>query len=377
MNILHFTYSLSAGGRRNAIVNLASGLKKLAVTSYACSITSLTNSDSEFLQTCDFKDTYTLDAKGRYFAHKTALLKKLNTYCLNHNIDIVHTHDAASQILTALLCKKNATLAHVYTFHRSLSSDTAGLKNKARNFYANKFTNVITVGSNDRKNHIYENNIFLRNEKVKRIPFGIDTDIYQHSAESRSQLRSKYNINENDIVLGSIGHFGKEKGIDISIRSFHEIVKKSNNNVRLVILGKGNKEQTTYINNLIKQLALTENIILPGFDSSIAKWYSCFDILVHTPREEAFGLVLVEAMASGLPVVASRVGGIVDIVEHKITGYLAESGNIDQISAYTSSLIDSSEDRIHFGKSACKIASRKYSLSSFANEYLKIYQSLQ
>lgn len=376
MNILHFTYSLTSGGRRNAMINLAKGLELFDVNCYACSMTPLNSSDAEYLKHSSFKNYFSLDATGHYFVQKSKLLNKLREICTDNNIQAIHTHDASSQIITSLLHQNKKTLPHVYTFHRSLSSDTSGLKNILRNYYANKFTDVISVGSNNRKNHLLKKNIFLKNEKIKLIPFGIDINSYKHSKKLRSQLRSKYNISEQAIVLGAIGHFGKEKGIDIVIQAFSEIKKSVGKDLVLIILGKGSEQQISYIEDLIHELNLVNDIVLPGFDSAIAKWYSCFDIFLHAPRMEAFGLVVVEAMASSLPVVASRVGGILDIITHDKNGYLVESSNPSELARYTLNLIENDQKISKFGDHGYELACSRYSLENFSKKYFDLYSSL-
>ena len=377
MNILHFTFSLAQGGRRNAILNLCSGLSENNVTSYACSISSLSQDDYKKLETNKLNGIYSLEHNGHYFPHRTKLLSKLNSICRQHDIDLIHTHDAASQILAALLYKKNKTPHHIYTFHRSLSTDTSGVKNKLRNFYANHKTDIITVGSNERREHLLKENILLSDKKIKLIPFGIDLDRYYHSDTANHELRNKFDIKDTDVVLGGVGHFGKEKGIDIILRSFSELDKYSNNkNIKLIIVGKGNHKQTSFINNLANDLNISAKVIFPGFDNHIEKWYSCFDIFLHAPRKEAFGLVAVEAMAAGIPVIATRVGGLIDIVEHNKSGYLVNPNSASELARYTQKLIDNSQNIHKYGNHGFDLACTKYSLSRFANEYYKLYSTL-
>ncbi len=377
MNVLHLTYSLSAGGRRNAIVNLCEGLVNKSVNSYTCSITHLSEEDFIRLSSLSFKGVFSMEFNGRYFSNKSLLLSKLSKICEKNNIDLIHTHDATSQIITAWMHNKNKTIPHVHTFHRSLDIDTVGIKNKIRNYYANQHTNIITVGSNDRKNHLKKYNLFLKSNKIQLIPFGIEVYKYAYSDKYNKQLRDKFDIDSNDIIIGCIGHFGKEKGLDIALKSFATIHKEADiDNLKLIILGKGNTKQTKYLLELCNELSIKNNVLFPGFDEHIEKWYSCFDIFLHTPRKEAFGLVVIEAMAASLPVVASRVGGIVDIVSHNTSGYLVESCNPNNIAEYLLKLIKNKQDIKKFGDRGYELAKTKFSLCNFANGYYKLYKSL-
>lgn len=377
INILHFTYSLSTGGRRNAIVNLSNGLSKKEVNNFACSVNPITDKEYQELCNASIIEIPSLDSQSHYLNNLRKLLYQLETICIKNDINLIHSHDASSQIISAFLVSKTKLFPHVYTFHRSLPLDTKGIKNKLRNFYANKHTNIITVGSNDRKNHYLNNNYFINKNKVKIIPFGIELEKYKHSSEQRKIIRSQENFSESDIVLGCIGHFGKEKGIDIIIHAFSKLISEANiTNIKLVIAGTGNKNETIFINSLCRKLNLQNKVTFTGFDSNIERWYSSFDIFIHAARTEAFGLVLVEAMAAGLPIVASRVGGMIDIVAHGKSGYLVETENPKEIADAVLKLINNPELLHQFGNNGYKIAKSNYSLDIFANAYLELYSQL-
>ena len=129
MNILHLTYSLSKGGRRNAIESLAHVLCKNDISNFACTI-----HDFDVVQNSDiwkniFNDVTSLNFHGRYLFNIHKILPQLKRICEKHNIDIIHSHDAASQVLAAIYRTFNKnSVYHVYTFHRSLNSDTTGFK---------------------------------------------------------------------------------------------------------------------------------------------------------------------------------------------------------------------------------------------------------
>jgi glycosyltransferase involved in cell wall biosynthesis len=180
------------------------------------------------------------------------------------------------------------------------------------------------------------------------------------------------------VVFGAVGHFRKEKGVDNILHAYsHFLANNKNQNTTLVIVGTGSDEQINYLHTLAQNLSVYRNIIFAGHDNDVAKWYSLFDVYLHAARKEAFGLVLIEAMAAGLPVIASKVGGIPDIVLHNKTGFLADPGNHTEFSKFISKLTFDKQMRCTFGKCAKEIALKKYSTTEYANSYVAIYKSLK
>ena len=223
--------------------------------------------------------------------------------------------------------------------------------------------------------HYLKWNIFVKN-KLLQIPFGIPVNKYKHSQISRESLRNVLDVSPDTIVIGTVGHFSKEKGIDIVLKAYAELQRKIKNiKTLLVVLGTGNKQEIEYIHKLAQKLGTLSNTKFIGFDDNIEKWYSCFDIYMHGARKEAFGLVLIEAMSAKLPVIACSTGGIKDIVIHEKTGFLADTENVNQLAHYLLILTKDKELRIQLGNSGYKIANTKYSDSSYANNYITMYKN--
>jgi glycosyltransferase involved in cell wall biosynthesis len=101
------------------------------------------------------------------------------------------------------------------------------------------------------------------------------------------------------------------------------------------------------------------------------------DVLLHTPRVEAFGLVIIEAMATGLPVVASRVGGIPELVRDGSTGFLADSDQIESITAALERLLSDPALLESFGEESRRVALEEYGRDLCAKRHRRLYQDLQ
>lgn len=199
--------------------------------------------------------------------------------------------------------------------------------------------------------------------KVNLIPNGIDIDEYESE-------------NKN-IITPSILYMGrlvKIKGIDILIKALPTI-KNLYPNIKLHIAGTGG--QYNRINSLVEKLNLTENVVFLGNVFGFEKrcLIASTDILILPSRYEAFGIVLLEAMASSKPVVASDVGGIPYIVDDGKTGLLFEEGNIDELAKHVLKLLADKSMRLNMGKAGRERA-KLFSWSEIADKTVKVYREV-
>ena len=173
---------------------------------------------------------------------------------------------------------------------------------------------------------------YLRPEQTVVIRYGIDLGFYKKSASLR---RPKVMADTKYKYLLFVGRLLPSKGIDILIKA-HQALTKKHRNIKTVIVGKGPFRE--YLEKIIKRQGLTSQVLIAGFvsDEELLNYYNSADVFVlpstyydykgnYHPEPEAFGLVLAEAMNLGIPVVASRVGGIPEWIENGVNGLLFES----------------------------------------------------
>src|SRR5262249_48245226 len=111
------------------------------------------------------------------------------------------------------------------------------------------------------------------------------------------------------VVIGSVGRLMPEKGMEVLIRAFQLAFAAGNPNVRLVIVGDGPER-----GELVQLASGDRGIVLAGVQSEIAPFYRAFDVFVSAARFEPFGLAIIEAMAAGCPLIATRIHGTVEFV---------------------------------------------------------------
>ena len=159
--------------------------------------------------------------------------------------------------------------------------------------------------------------IRIKQKGITVIYIGIDLTRFKMK-EYRWQNSARYNV-------GCVARIEPEKGIEFLLQAV-KLVKEFIPFMRLIIVGEGRERRR--LEWLSERLDLKEIIQWVGYQKEVEKWYSYFDVYVlPSVKRESFGITLVEAMASGIPVIASRIGGTVEVIDHKKTGLLAEPGS--------------------------------------------------
>ena len=365
MRILHLTLSFRPGGRRMAIERLALGLRDLEVESDLACLDELGCEREEIESIFG-----AIDVVGRGKPFRPRSVQRLVELCARRRIDIIHAHDAGSQLAGAMACRRSPKMRLLMTFHRSLSIESSRFRDKIRNAYSTALSSAIVVGSSERRRHFIDNN-YVRPSKVVRIPFGLDVASYVADLDVREEVRRELQIEEGVVAFAAIGHFGAEKGIDQAILAFRRLrEKRPELEVDLLVCGAGTESQRRTIDEAIEG---DSRIRLLGYRGDIPRLMQGVDVLLHAPRQEAFGLVVVEAMASGLPVLATNVGGLTDLVVDRRTGLLANDGDAAALSDRSEKMAENAEMRREMGAAGRDRAVNEYTVRLCAERHRTLY----
>lgn len=177
-------------------------------------------------------------------------------------------------------------------------------------------------------------------KKMCIIENGIDFKKFDGCDKFREETRKKYNIRDNEIVIGVVGRLSEQKDPMTTIKAFNEVYKE-NKNVRLMYVGSGELENE--VMKYAKENNLAQLVTITGWIDDTEKYIPAFDIAILPSKWEGFGLVLVEYMACNKPIVASNVGGITDIIKTENSGFLIEVGNIKEFAKHIEKYIKNKE----------------------------------
>jgi glycosyltransferase involved in cell wall biosynthesis len=277
-------------------------------------------------------------------------------------IDVIHAHLPNAHSLAGILSRLTDTPAIATIHGRYLSM---------RDFEAHKLmnTNISVVAKTA---YFQALTLGVPSTKLRFIPNGIDTKIF-HPAPKSNYLHSLIKIPPEVPLVGFIGRLSPEKGPEMFVR-VAQLAHKRLKNCHFVLVGEGPMRRE--LQNEIDQHDLTAHIHMVGLQRDMTKIYPCLDLVVSTSYSEAMPLVIVEAMASGLPVVATNVGGVVDIVEVGGTGLLKQPGDTEGLANDIVTLMTSNPTRIRMGEAARKRVEEKFDLSDIVAQTAQLLRSL-
>ena len=214
-----------------------------------------------------------------------------------------------------------------------------------------------------------------RKRKHFTIYNSVDTELITKAAQSadRDGLRKSLNVTSKKII-GFVGRMRWEKGLDILIDALPPILMVHPTAVLLVV-GDGPDKEGLRLR--AKGLGLENNIVWLGQKSpeEVNMLYSIMNVVAVPSLFEGFGLTAVEAMAAGVPVVATRVDGLSEVVHDGVSGYLVESGNAQKLAQALINLLSNSEKAAKMGQEGYRRVSEKFSLGRFSDSVTAAYKT--
>lgn len=219
-------------------------------------------------------------------------------------------------------------------------------------------------------------NILLETEvdknKLKTIRSVIDPTPFRASA-AKDEFLKEFSLREDNIVLGVIAQLIERKGHRYLINIMPEIIKRYPS-VKVIFFGKGALEES--LKKMVSDKGLKDYIIFAGFRDDLEKWIGHLDIVVHPADMEGLGVSLIQASAAGVPIIASKVGGIPEIVRDRVNGYLIEKGDLNDLLNKLLMLLENKPLREEFAENGKELVDREFSVETMVEEYYKLYKEL-
>lgn len=207
--------------------------------------------------------------------------------------------------------------------------------------------------------------------KVKVIRNGIETAGWPVSKVERSKRRLELRLGGSDLLVGAVGRLDEQKGFDVLIEAMAGL---KNFPIRCVILGEG--PQRAKLESLVRKHQLEKAVWLLGERDDVPSWLSAVDVYCLPSRWEGLPNALLEAMALGLPVVASAVDGVPEVVEHEKTGLLVPPESPKKLAEAFKRLITEHAIRETIGPAASRLVAEKFTLRRMMSEYEAAYRGV-
>jgi glycosyltransferase involved in cell wall biosynthesis len=206
--------------------------------------------------------------------------------------------------------------------------------------------------------------------RVHVVANGIDTSSFTPHPDARSDSRRELGLPEDAWVVGTVGRLAPEKDQALLIKAMAPLLGERR---RLVIVGDGPERDA--LSAVVREANVERHVLMTGARSNVARLLSAFDAFALPSRTEGLPLVLLEAMASELPVVATSVGGIPDLVVPGVTGLLVPPRDAEALQAALLSLIDRQVLARQMGLTARRHVLARHSLGAMAKAYGQLYEA--
>ena len=212
----------------------------------------------------------------------------------------------------------------------------------------------------------------VENENITAIPTGIEEEIYQNP--DGKKIREKYKIKSGEVLLFLASRLTEEKNVKFLFESIIKVLK-INNNAKFLVAGEGYTEPE--LKKMVAENNIEDKVIFAGLvgKKEIKNYYAAGDIFVYASLSETQGMIISEAMYSGLPIVAVRATGAQDLVEEDINGFLVKN-NKNEFAEAVNRLIANKNLREKFAENSKKIAKEKYTSQVCAGKMLKVYAKI-
>ena len=360
MRVLHVLNTLETGGAEYLVLNIARTLDRSRFDLLVASM----EGDGEIGEELRKLGVTTFTLNRRH-GIDPLLVPKLTRLIRREKIELVHTHNVAPWLYAGVAARlAGAEVCH--TEHSSLFPQQRALK-KAERMLGRITKAVICDGEDVRRQLIEEQRLSPRN--VVTIHNGVDTELFGRYGD-RAAARAKQSLGEDTLVVGTVARLEPVKDQATLLRAF-ERVAATLPLARLVLVGDGSLRGA-----LEEQAAgpgLAGRVLFWGRRADVADLLPAFDVFVLPSQSEGLPLTILEAMASGLPCVATAVGAVPEAIVEGQTGFLVPPGDQDQLAASLLRLLRDPPLRRYMGLEGQKRARSLFDLRAMTRRYEDLY----
>ncbi|MBU1727515.1 MAG: glycosyltransferase [Candidatus Omnitrophica bacterium] len=362
LRILFAIPRLANAGTEKHLLNLAKGLAGNGFEVTICCLFNLGMSLD-----CLGYDNIELVSLNRRSVYDPRIIFDLLRICKKGKFDVLHSYLFAFHYL-AVIPAKICGAPIIITTRREL----ARWKKWHHNFFenlANLFTDKVIACSVAARDFALDTESLTVN-KVNVIYNGVDLDVFKPK-DKNNIILDEFGLSDKDVVVGMVANFSDIKNHIYFLEGLVE-VKKNTPGIKCLLVGDG--ALRVNIEEAIERLGLVGNVRLAGQRDDVADILSVIDIFVLNSLEEGLPNSILEAMACGLPVVATKVGGVSESVAHGESGLLVSPGALTDLAKAITALAQDKNLRKKMGCRSRAIIESKFSFQRMLEDYIDFYK---
>ncbi|MCY8104345.1 N-acetyl-alpha-D-glucosaminyl L-malate synthase BshA [Bacillus mojavensis] len=307
----------------------------------------------------------------KYPPYDLTLASKIAEVAERENLDIIHAHYALPHAVCAYLAKQmlKRNIGIVTTLHGTditvLGYDPS-LKDLIR--FAIEASDRVTAVSSALAAETYD--LIKPEKKIETIYNFIDERVYLK--KNTAAIKEKHGILPDEKVVIHVSNFRKVKRVQDVIRVFRNIAGKTK--AKLLLVGDGPEKSVAC--ELVRKYGMEKQVLMLGNQDRVEELYSISDLKLLLSEKESFGLVLLEAMACGVPCIGTNIGGIPEVIKNNVSGFLVDVGDVEAASAKAVRILEDEQLSKQFTEAAMEMLNNEFSSQKIVSQYEQIYADL-
>jgi len=369
LRVLHVIDRLGVGGTEVGILKVIQGLSGECFEHRICTIRGF---DENFARSQGFEGQ--IHVAGRLNPGFQFLLGRLARIMRNFRPDIVHSRNwGAIEAMPA--ARLSGVPVAIHSEHGYEVDMLEGLPKRRRIFrcFAYAAADVVFTVSEQLRSY-HSRQAWLPMERIRVLPNGVNTSRFAQRPGERQETRQRLGLDDGSLVIGAVGRMVPIKDHAILLQAA-EILISRGMPVRVLLVGSG-PELAKLKESVAASPRLSGRVVFAGADSDVPALLNAMDVFVLPSLSEGMSNTLLEAMASSLPVVATRVGGNPELVEEERSGWLFEPGDVMALAAILERIGRDSNLREGLGQAARRRAVQHFSLEGMVGSYRNLYVEL-
>lgn len=368
LKVLQLISGGDTGGAKTHIFSLMKGLQKFVDAKIICFIKDSFYEDA-------LKENINIEVIEQKRRSDFSVADKIAKIVKEENYDIVHCHGARANTV-AIFLRKKINVPMLTTIHSDYLLDFKD------NFYKNliftpinkfalkKFKYYIAITENFKKMLISRG---FAKDGIYTMYNGLDFSVEERKI-SKEKFLLRYNIDFKDkFIVGQAARLDRVKNVKMMINVANECLKTEKD---LLFLIAGDGEEREMLEDYVRKLNLGENVKFLGYVKDNFSFFNAIDINILSSLSESFPYVILEAAMMKKPTIATCVGGIPEMIEDEVDGFLVDSNDYEEMAKRVLRIKNDSALRIKMGDAIQKKVKEKFSESAMANTQYRIYEDI-
>ncbi len=372
ISVLYLLHQFSFGGTERVVVNLLNNSTE-DIRNYVCSFLPY---DNDFLKNLKNHSGLVVTL-NKQTGNDFSIPFKIASFCKKNKIDIVHALGwgtyAEGLIASKFLGKKKK---FIYSYRGKTIEDTIHIPKRrviAQRVFSYFCDAVITNSKVSRKE--YSTDIGINSENISVIYNGVDTNLFNPIRSIKvNKKKEGLGIKETELVIGYVARFDPVKGVHNLLKAFSKLPHELQQKCKLLLVGDGPERKNIEI--LSQKLGIEKELVFTGMKKNVSDYLKIMDIYIQPSLFENISNSVLEAMATGLPVVATNVGGINEVLTHGKNGLVVTLGNDREMANAIKILIQNPDYRNMIGSAARKRVLESFSIGKMTADYEMKYKQI-